>query len=377
MRFAFVQPCVCGVMGNRLAFGLERQLAKQGHHVDLYTFETSTLVLPEVQRMVYPAKLHCLHLNSRKRLGFWGYLNYNLRKSYDQILANEISKRHRESAYDLILVFSDEGRWLGDMIRKECPTPRPLTGVVLMELIEYNWFFRNEKSFPTLRWLAWPAVQALHWAHQRALRGYNLHYSISPWSDWMATYFYGIETRGQLIAVDDSFFEFDYLTKDSYIALPTAALSMRQARIAQEVAARGVKLVSFGPRAVEGIPHLGFLSEADMQRVIASASALLFLFEYEALGLMPLEALALGTPVITQRKQGPGSILDGLECVSFGESSGELAGLCHAAILGFEQKTNPPPEACRRSVLQYTTASMAATFLQSLEIVSDRKVGGL
>lgn len=63
-----------------------------------------------------------------------------------------------------------------------------------------------------------------------------------------------------------------------------------------EVAARHAALFEDGT-----VTHAGHLSDADVAAVVAGARALVFPSRYEGFGLPPLEAMALGTPVIAAR----------------------------------------------------------------------------
>ena len=83
----------------------------------------------------------------------------------------------------------------------------------------------------------------------------------------------------------------------------------------------GVKLVGFGSKVPTGtrmrkltqsIEWLGPVSTRDLVDLYANALFTLFPFTYEPMGLVPIESMACGTPVLTYGRQGPGSIvLDG------------------------------------------------------------------
>ncbi|EQD40073.1 glycosyltransferase, partial [mine drainage metagenome] len=134
------------------------------------------------------------------------------------------------------------------------------------------------------------------------------------------------------------------------------------------LARTNLPLVAYGPRPPPpsvSIPYRGFLSEDEMRVFLSGAAATLFLFDYEALGLVPFESLAAGTPVITLPKQGPHRTLSHNRDVYFGRDVGELRELC-ARIL-----QSPPTRAdrarCRESVEVYKSSESARSFQALME----------
>ena len=83
----------------------------------------------------------------------------------------------------------------------------------------------------------------------------------------------------------------------------------------------GVRLVGFGSKVPAGtrlrkltqsIEWLGPVSNPELIELYSNALFTLFPFTNEPMGLVPIESMACGTPVLTYSRQGPGStVLDG------------------------------------------------------------------
>ena len=82
----------------------------------------------------------------------------------------------------------------------------------------------------------------------------------------------------------------------------------------EKIAERGVKIIGFGSKLPIGtrveklkklIDFRGFVSFDQLRDLYTNALVTLFPFSTEALGYIPLESMACGTPVVTYNKQGP------------------------------------------------------------------------
>ena len=119
----------------------------------------------------------------------------------------------------------------------------------------------------------------------------------------------------------------DYKALSPYVAIPTAALDNEKIKIIQSLAKNGIELIAYGPIQVSGIRNEGFVSDEKLKEILGKASVTLFLFDYEGLGLIPFESLAMGTPVVTEKKLGPGMELASNPYVEFVEDHENLTEL--------------------------------------------------
>ncbi len=81
------------------------------------------------------------------------------------------------------------------------------------------------------------------------------------------------------------------------------------------MAANGIKVVGFGSKIPAGtnvselsnyVDFRGFVETSELIRLYSNALFTAFPFTIEVLGLVPLESMACGTPVLTYNEQGPG-----------------------------------------------------------------------
>ena len=98
-----------------------------------------------------------------------------------------------------------------------------------------------------------------------------------------------------------------------------------------------------------------------MCKLISNSKATLFYFDYEALGLIPLESLSLGTPVITLPKQGPYEELKLNKFVYFFKDYDSLLKICKNLL-----ETNQDAvyrQTCSESVNNFRAEVVASRFL--------------
>lgn len=84
----------------------------------------------------------------------------------------------------------------------------------------------------------------------------------------------------------------------------------------------GVRIVGFGckipaatqlRRFTDWIEFRGYVPDAELANLYANAMFTVFPFTVEALGYVPIESMACGTPVLTYGRQGPGAtVIDGV-----------------------------------------------------------------
>jgi alpha-1,6-mannosyltransferase len=130
-------------------------------------------------------------------------------------------------------------------------------------------------------------------------------------------------------------------------------------------------------REHDDITLLGFVQERDeMARLMASADLLVFPSEREPYGLVPLEALASGTPVVCSREGGVTEYCDSPAVVSLAPTAERFAAAIADLVTAGEHALLRVP--ARRQAERF---SWAATFERQLdlyeEVLRGRSNGGL
>jgi hypothetical protein len=361
MRFALVHPWLRTLGGNRLLFCLARELAREGDEVDLFSHTVLDSLLPEIRSRIEPAKLEFVTTTSRRTATGLDYAWRQYGPRFDRELARRIARSHALRPYDAIVVLADEGVGLGGVLRATLPSPLPLLGLSVMELIDHSFLLGYERSHPLLRAVTGPLLfPILHRINRDRLASFDILFTVSPWTSHILEYLYGLHVPYPLVALDPLFFD---AQPDSgarpYIAVPTASLGATERRFLEEVARSGLPLRAYGPNPVPGLDHAGYLPEGELGTFLASARATLFLFDYEALGLIPFESLACGTPVVSLPKQGPYFSLKDNPYAHFSAEPEEVVRLLRTVL----EATPPPPrETVRNSVRGYSAAAAAEGF---------------
>jgi len=155
-------------------------------------------------------------------------------------------------------------------------------------------------------------------------------------------------------AVDDSWFETPRAPRNPPMLLSVGTVEERKDLITAVRALAvlpGFRLVSAGPRTTyakrvmhvaadlglaDRVELLGFVDDADLRSLYARATALVFPSTYEGFGLPPLQALAVGLPVVAAdipvlrevlgdcalfaRPSDPGSFADGVRAAAKSDS---------------------------------------------------------
>ena len=324
--FAIVVPWLHGIRGHRVSINLARELADRGARVDFLVGRMNRELVGPVSSQLGKARPSYLGYLGSGRTSILRFARYQYSRSSDRALSKAVAIGHQQAPYDVVLVASNEGHWIAAYLRKRLGVKAPLLAVCVRELVEHPLWLGYERRWSHARKLFSPLYPLFHQAEAERLREFDRVYSISPWTSLLLDYFYGIRRSPTLAMVDRTFYDAQIPSlPQNYVAVPTAALDREGVAMIQAVARAIPNLRTYGPTGVPGIPHEGFLSDPDLVSFVGSAAATLFVFDYEALGLIPLESLAAGTPVVTLPKQGPRVLLTGNPGVRFGTTPEELS----------------------------------------------------
>lgn len=373
MRIAFAVPDVGRLSGNRLAFSIAAAAARE-HEVVVVSEVVSERLVDEARALVAPARFEYVRTIPPTTRSGTGYFLRQLRRGPDRELARRLRGLHEAAPFDAVVVFANEGRWLGEYLGQWPADRRPLRCLCILELIDHAFLMAYGRSHPVLRTSLYPAYAVLHAVERRRIAHFEQVACISDWSARVVEYLYGMPAPlPSVAAIDLERFRPPASPSPGapYLAVPTAGIAPDARGLVAHLAAEGIPLVAFGPEPLPGVPHRGFVTEAELIAILAGAAATLYLFEYEALGLVPLESLAVGTPVVTYPKQGVFSELSGNPNVRFAVSEAEIATAARAFLAA--PKTAASVAACRQSVARFAPANAARTLLDALRVARDRR----
>ena len=366
MKIAVIAPWVPAIKGNSLAASLARSLSKHSNRVD-FIVHTMKADLEGDLRYILGEKVNLitLHKSVEEKISSYRYLKLQYFSKIDKDLTDYILAH---GDYELILLISNEGRGVARKLRKKFPNNRSvnlITAIIVQELIDYS-FDLNREGIPYyIRKLFLFLKPIFRYIERKRLTSFDLVYSNSSWTSKNLWDLYDIKSRMSLALYDDENFKLEEINiKEEQIAVPTASLNNSGSGLLLRLSKDGVPLVAFGPNGVSGLKNLGFLPTRDMCRLISISKATLFHFDYEALGLIPLESLSLGTPVITIPEQGPYGELKDNRFVSFFKDYDSLLKICKDLL-----HTNQDiiyRQACSNSVSDFRSEIVVGRFLEDV-----------
>jgi hypothetical protein len=328
VRVAFVTPWIHGIRGNRIAFSVANELVRSGHEAEVFAHTIRPSLRTEIQQFLGAARLDWLVESERPYRSHLEAIAWQFTPRKNRALATRIVEAHSRYPFDAVVLAANEGRSLGRLLRSRLKVPQPVLGWSIMELIDHTFLLRHERNHPVVRGLASPAYPLIHAAWARAMSAYDFLMANSEWTGEIVEYLYGTRLGHIFMSLPPIAFDrpepSGTLPQAPYIAVPTASLGAAELGLLSQAPLRGLPLVAYGPRSAPGLRHLGYLSEERMREFLAGAAATLFLFDYEALGLIPFESLALGTPVVTQPKHGVRLQWRSHPMVGFGRTVEEL-----------------------------------------------------
>ncbi len=348
MRIGLVLPWIHGIGGNKTVFSLASELSVQGHDVEVLCLQINSDLVSEAQSMLGGALLSYREQTRRGSAGRLHELQWQLLPFNDWRVARLVHASHRRRPFDVVLLVANEGRRLAQLTKGKLGDPEPLLGWSLMELIDHSYLLRRERDYPAARSLLGLAYVPVHWVWAQSIASFDFLCANSGWTRDLAEYLYEVRCGHVLISLPSTAFVAPAQpTRGSgapYVVAPTASLGPREAKLLKDVARSGLRVLTFGPQTVPEIESLGFLPEDEMRRVVFGAAVTLFLFDYEGLGLIPFESLALGTPVVTLPKSAVYQQWREHPFVTFADDASGLISACTKWV------GKPPSPEVRRDV---------------------------
>ena len=369
IKIAIILPYLHRIEGNKPALTLCSQLIKEGHTVTLITWKIVSTIYDDLIRNNPDLKIKFHKKIKKGRFGILFAIKYQLLKGVDRKLSKIIIHENTPSKFDFVIVPSNEGKWIGQYIKKDKRNEKPITMVTIMELHENGMFlYERSNGIKIASFLFYPIFFILQFFEDKRIRSFDIITSNSKWTAQSLSYFYGLNSQIEMIFYDPELFNVQYEQKNienKYIAIPTVSITEKHKQIIEKLTNDGINIIAFGSRKIDSEKYLGFVADEKLREILTNASATLFLFDYEAFGLIPLESLICGTPVITEPKLGVYAEYNNCQDVHFAEKYDDIKALCNK-FLSLE-KTSISRKRCIEWAKQYNPETVTKKILQAYE----------
>ena len=369
LKIAIVLTYLHRMEGNRTAFTLISQLMNDGHNVTLITWKIKSSIYENLIKKIQGIKIEYNKKIQGGKFGILFAIKYQLLKGVDRKLSKSIMNKREPHNFDLVIVPSNEGKWIGQYIKNYKGSVKPITMVTIMELHENGMLlFQRSRRLKVASFLFYPVFFILQLFEDKRIRSFDIITANSKWTTQALSYFYGLNSKIEMNFYDPEVFKVQYeyqSTMKKYIAIPTASISGKHKQIIEKLSNDGINIIAFGSRKIDNEKYLGFVPDEKLREILTNASATLFLFDYEAFGLIPLESLICGTPVITEPKLGVYAEYNNCQDVHFAEKYDDIKALCNK-FLSLE-KTSISRNRCIEWAKQYDPETVTKKILQAYE----------
>ncbi|MFG1556035.1 MAG: glycosyltransferase [Thermoplasmataceae archaeon] len=369
LKIAVVLTYLHRIEGNKPALTLISQLINDRHDVTLITWKIKALIYDDLVNKNHGIKIV---YNKKIREGKFGILfafKYQLMKGVDRKLSKIILNIKESQKFDLVIVPSNEGKWIGQYIKNSKESEKPITMLTIMELHENGMFlYQRNRLTKIASFLFYPIFFMLQFFEEKRIKSFDIITANSKWTAQSLSYFYGLNSQIEMISYDPEVFraQYDYKSiEKKYIAIPTVSITEKHKKIIQKLINNGINIIAFGRRKIDTENYLGFVSDEKLRDILTNASATLFLFDYEAFGLIPLESLICGTPVITEPKLGVFTEYNDCPDVHFAEEYEEIKILCKNFLNS--EKTSESRKRCIEWAKQYDPEIVTKKILKAYE----------
>lgn len=369
MRIAIIIPYLHKIEGNKTALLLASQLMKEGNDVSLIIWKIKSTIYEDLTEKYPGLKIKYHKILKKGKFGIIFAFKYQLLKGVDRKLSNMILNEEKSSMFDFVIVPSNEGKWIGQYIKKSELKEKPITMVTVMELHENGMLmYHRENGFKIASFLFYPLFFILQIFEDKRIKSFDIITVNSKWTANSLSYFYGLNSQIVVNHYDSEVFKGHKECEKidvKYIAVPTVSITEKHKRIIQKLLKDGINIIAFGKRKIDTENYLGFVTDEKLRDILTNASATLFLFDYEAFGLIPLESLICGTPVITEPKLGVFTEYNDCPDVHFAEEYEEIKILCKNFLNS--EKTSESRKRCIEWAKQYDPEIVTKKILKAYE----------
>ncbi len=376
LKIAVVLPYLHKIEGNKPALTLISQLIEVGNEVTLITWKIKSSIYENLIKNNPNMKIEYHKKIKEGKFGILFAIRYQLLKGIDHKLSNIILNKKVSSNFDFVIVPSNEGKWIGHYIRNAKISKKPITMITIMELHENGMFlYQRKKHLKIASLLFYPIFFILQFFEDKRIKSFDIIAANSKWTSHALSYFYGLNSQIEMIFYDPEVFKVHYEYRNienKYIAVSTVSINENHKKIIQKLIDDGINIMAFGSRKIDSDKYLGYVTDEKVREILTNASATLFLFDYEAFGLIPLESLICGTPVITEAKLGVYTEYNSCPDVYFAEEYEDIKTLCKQFL--DSEKTSDVRRRCIDWAEQYDPENVTRKILEEYEKEKVRKL---
>lgn len=376
LNIAIILPYLHKIEGNKVALCLISQLIKEGNAVTLFSWKIKSSIYNNLKEDNPLLTIKYKHLMDKGKFGVLFALKYQLFKSVDKKITRMIqSLSEQDKHFDLVIVPSNEGKWIGQFLKGFPKQIQPVTMLTVMELHENGMLMSHRNSLKRIASpFFYPIFFILQFFEKARISSFDIISANSMWTGQLLSYFYGINSTIEMNMYDgDLFVAGTVFPKPHrrYIAVSTVSIQNRHRDWIEKLERDGIDIVAFGSRKINSKSYEGFVPDEKLHEILANASATLFLFDYEAFGLIPLESLISGTPVITEPKMGVLTTYRDSKDVHFAESYDEILSLCKRFLS--TEKTDEISKRCKNWAEKYSPHAITEKIMSEYEKAREKQ----
>ena len=370
MRIAIVHTYIEKRIEGYITLIKLANLLSEQNEVNVVLYEIPKSIERKVREMIGKAHLQFIKYGEIKP-GFIHGMKFEVSGLPDFRLFNYL----RRTEYDAILVISSgQAWWLAFFYHILDPRKRTIVGLVPTDpprQVKLE-FYVDHKRPHIWEFRSWFFMQMQYFR----LKFFDIVFGQSKLTDEIFSYFYNINTIGLAGTFDDTIYNVQHIENlaKPYIAVPTVSLDDDRIALIKQLKSDGVNMRIFGKIRIGIAEELGYVSTETLIDIFRGAAATLFLFDYESLGLIPFESLAVGTPVITERKLGPYSDLKDNAYTNFIDISeyNSILNLCENYLN--RDRSIEENEQISRSVSDRTFENYVKIIYENISILSNDKL---
>ena len=203
IKIAVVIPYIHRIEGNKPALTLISQFVKEGLEVTLMTWKIKSSIYEQLVNDNPELKIKYFKKIKKGKFGILFAIKYQLMKGVDRKLSMIILNIKESQKFDLVIVPSNEGKWIGQYIKNSKESEKPITMLTIMELHENGMFlYQRKRLIKIASFLFYPIFFMLQFFEEKRIKSFDIITANSKWTAQSLSYFYGLNSQIEMISYD-------------------------------------------------------------------------------------------------------------------------------------------------------------------------------